>query len=126
MKQKTLSNLEQEVMDIVWKYKQRSAREVLMEIEKDKKLAYTTVATILQRLYKKGFVKRTEDKIGYLYSPRLTKELYGRNVARSFLKRFIDYFGDGAIASFAQSIDKLPPKKRDYFLKLIEKYDKNK
>ena len=126
MKTTSLGELEQQIMDIVWERKQCSAREVLTKLEKNKKLAYTTVATILQRLYEKGLVKRTDDNSGYIYSPKLSKESYSRNIAQSFLKKFINSFGDTAIASFAQSVDRLPAKKREYFLKLLEEHDKNK
>lgn len=126
MKTASLGELEQQIMEIVWEQKRCSARNVLIALEKDRKLAYTTVATILQRLYAKGLVKRTEDKLGHIYSPKLSKETYGKNIAHTFLKTFINSFGDTAIASFADSIDKLPPKKREYFLKLLEEHDKDK
>ncbi|OGE17965.1 hypothetical protein A2769_02010 [Candidatus Daviesbacteria bacterium RIFCSPHIGHO2_01_FULL_37_27] len=122
----SLGELEKEVMDILWEHKNCSARDVLIKLQKDRKLAYTTVATVLQRLYDKGLVKRTEDKSGHIYSPKLSKESYSKNIAQSFLKKFIDSFGDTAIASFADSIDKLPAKKKDYFLKLLDDHDKNK
>ena len=126
MKTTSLGELEQQIMDIVWEHKNCSARDVLTKLEKDKKLAYTTVATILQRLRDKGLVTRKNVKLGHMYSPKLSKEKYSRNIAQSFLKKFIGSFGDTAIASFAESIDKLPAKKREYFLKLLEEHDKNK
>lgn len=126
MKSNSLGELEQQVMDIVWEYKNCSTRDVLTKIPNDRKLAYTTVATVLQRLCEKGLVKRTEDKSSHSYSPKLTKESYSKNIAKSFLKKFIDSFGDTAIASFAESIDKLPEKKRKYFLEIIHEYDKDK
>ena len=126
MKTTSLGELEQQVMDTLWEDKECSARDVLTKLSKDKRLAYTTVATVLQRLYEKGLVKRTDEKSGYIYSPKLSKESYGRNIAQSFLRKFIDSFGDTAIASFVDSIDKLPIKKREYFLKLLEEHDKNK
>lgn len=126
MKSTSLGELEQQVMDIIWKQRSCSARDVLTKLEKDRKLAYTTIATILQRLYEKGFIARTEEKKVHIYSPKISKESYGRNIAQAFLKKFINSFGDTAIASFAESIDKLPDKKRKYFLELLEGYDKNK
>lgn len=122
----SLGELEKEVMDILWENKNCSARDVLIKLQKNRTLAYTTVATVLQRLYDKGLVKRTEDKLGHIYSSKLSKESYSKNIAQSFLKKFIDSFGDTAIASFADSIDKLPTKKKDYFLTLLEDHDKNK
>ena len=107
-------------MDIVWESKNCPARDVLTKLERDKKLAYTTVATILQRLYDKGLLVRKESSTGYIYSPKVSKEKYTKNVAQSFLKKFIDSFGDTAIASFADSIDKLPEKRRKYFLEILD------
>lgn len=126
MKTASLGELEQLVMDIAWKNKNCSARDVLTELEINKKLAYTTVATILQRLYDKGLLIRKENTAGHIYSPRITKEKYTKKVAHSFLKNFINSFGNTAIASFAESIDKLPNKKRKYFLEILDEYDKNK
>lgn len=126
MKNTNLGELEKQIMDTLWEYKQCSVRDVLTKIRKNRRLAYTTVATILQRLYDKGFLKRTEDKSGYIYSPKLSKESYGRSIAQTFLRKFINSFGDAAIVSFAESIDKLPDQKRKYFLELLGEYDKNK
>lgn len=123
---KALGELETQVMEIIWECKNCSAREVLTSLQKDRKIAYTTVATILQRLYEKGLLKRTEGRPVYVYSPKITKESYSKNIAKTFIKTFINSFGDTAIASFADSIDKLPDKKRNYFLKLFEEHDKNK
>ena len=117
MKTVSLGELEQRIMDIVWKQKKSSAREIQTKL--DRELAYTTVATILNRLYEKGLVTRREGKNGYTYSPKISKEKYSQNIANSFIKNFMNSFGDAAIASFAQGIDKLPEAKRKYFLKLL-------
>ncbi len=126
MKSTTLGELEQKIMDILWENKSCSGRDVLKVLEKDKKLAYTTVATILQRLFDKGLLDRKEDKNGYLYSPKITKEKYSKSIAQSFLRKFINSYGDTAIASFAESVDNLPEKKRQYFLDMLDEYDKRK
>lgn len=126
MKSATLGELEQQIMDIVWERKSCTAGDVLTRIQREKKLAYTTVATILQRLYHKGLLNRKEIGVGNVYFPKVSKEKYTKNVAGLFLKNFMHSFGDIAIVSFADSIDKLPSKKRGYFLKLLEEHDKNK
>lgn len=126
MKNINLGKLEKQIMDILWECKSCSARDVLTKLQKNKKLAYTTIATILQRLYDKGLIVRKEEKTVHIYSPKVSKESYSRNIAQSFLKKFIDSYGNTAIVSFAQSVDRLPHKKRKYFLELLEEYDKNK
>lgn len=123
---KTLGDLEKEVMDIVWEQKECTARDVLNKLGKKHNLAYTTVATMLQRLYDKGFVKRKGDRLGYIYTPTLSKELYSKKVVKRFIQKFIASFGDSAIVSFAESIDDLPREKRKYILKLLDEHDKNK
>ena len=124
MKATSLGELEQQVMDILWECNQCSPRDVLNKLGTEKKLAYTTVATILHRLHEKGLLTRKEGSNGHIYSPKVSKEKYTKNVAQSFLKKFVNSFGDTAIASFADTVDKLPLEKRDYFLKLLDEHDK--
>ncbi len=126
MNTRQLSELEQEVMNIVWELDECSVRDILERVNKNKQLAYTTIATILQRLYQKDLVIRKGEGIAYIYSPKLSKERYSKNLAQSFISKFFNSFGDVGLASFAQSIDKLPKKKREYLLDLLEKYDKTK
>ena len=126
MQHKALSPLEQEVMTVVWELNSCSVRDVLERLRKHKQLAYTTVATILQRLYDKGLVNRIGKGIAFLYSPKLSKESYSITIARSFINKFITSFGDVAITSFADSIESLPKKKKEYLLKLLENHDKTK
>lgn len=126
MKQKELSNLEQEVMDIVWELKQASIRDVLNKINKHKQIAYNTVGTILTRLENKGLVVKKAGDISHIYKPKISKELYGKVIIDSFMQRVIHSFGKTAISSFAESIDKLPAEERKDLLRMLEKHDKNK
>jgi predicted transcriptional regulator len=125
MKQKTLSLLENDVMNVVWRLEKCSVRDILPNLA-NKNYAYTTIATILNRLHKKGLVSKKLEKSSYVYSARVTKESYTKNVAQSFLKKFIGSFGNVAVSSFAESIDDLPEDKRKYFLKLLKNNEKNK
>jgi len=122
MVQKSMSKLEQEVMAIIWKCKSCSVRDVMTKLA-NTKLAYTTVATILQRLYKKGIVARKGQGVSFVYLPKVTKETYARKLAQLFVKNFYSAFNDTAIVSFAESIETLPKEKKSYFLKLLQ--DKN-
>lgn len=111
-------------MNIVWEYGDCSVRDVLTRINNKKKLAYTTIATILQRLCDKGIVARTNKDIVIYYSPKLSKENYSKSMARSIISKLFNSFGDAAIASFAESIEKLPRSTKEYFLKLLsEKHE---
>ena len=126
MSQKTLSPLEQEVMNVVWELKECSIRDVVEKFSQEKKLAYTTVATLLQRLFEKGLVNRMSQGTVLSYTPKVSKERYGKKIAKSFIQTFMSSFGEAAIVSFAESIDKLPKDKKDYLLQLLEKQNENK
>ena len=121
MKPQTLGELEQQVMKIVWECNGCSARDIVTEIKKKRKIAYTTVATILQRLFDKELVDRKTQKQGYWYSPRISKESYLKNLAKSFLRKMTYSFGDVAITSFVESLESLPKKKKKYLLQLLIK-----
>ncbi len=126
MRPKSLGDLQQQIMDIVWRRNKCSTRNIVSELKKTRNVAYTTVATILQRLYHQGLLERTQQGLAYIYSPKLSKESYSKKLAQSFLKKFIHSFGDVAIASFVETIDSLPKGKKEYFLKLLDDHDKTK
>ncbi len=120
MKPTSLGELEQKVMKIVWRRQECSIKEIQKELGRNRKLAYTTVATIVQRLYDKELLKRMPENRAYLYSPKVSKQSYGNNLAQSFFKKFFNSFPDVALASFAETIEGLPKEKRKYLLKLLE------
>ena len=84
------------------------------------------MATLLQRLYEKGMVHRESEGLAFVYSPKLTRKKYSKNIAKSFLHNFFKSFGEPAIVSFAESVESLPKKKREDLLKLLDTYYENK
>lgn len=68
----SLGSLERATMSEVWKQKEVSVRQVEMAF--DERIAYTTVMTTLDRLYKKGFLNRRKEGRAFLYSPKFTIE----------------------------------------------------
>lgn len=120
MKPRVLGELEQDVMEIVWNNPNSSISAILDGLRKKREIAYTTVATILQRLFDKGLVERTQTKGHYVYLPKLSKSEYSKKLIKNFLHTITNTFGDVAITSFAESIDSLPKKKKEYLLKLLQ------
>ena len=60
------------MLETAWKLKRANVRDVV-ESFKDR-LAYTTIMTTLDRLYKKGYLERELRGRAFIYSPRLTQE----------------------------------------------------
>jgi len=126
MQTKPLSGLEQQVMSVIWTCTPCSIKEIKEKLDSTKKLAYTTVATLVQRLEKKGMLKRTACTCPcncIKYAPKMSMQVYSSLLANMFLHNFQKSFGDVAIASFADSIKSLKKDKREYFLKLLSEHE---
>ena len=67
-----LGHLEIAVMEILWAQGESSVRDVIQKV--DRPLAYTTVMTTLDRLYKKGLLDRVAEGRAFRYTPRHTSE----------------------------------------------------
>jgi predicted transcriptional regulator len=74
-----LGPLEIQVMEVMWSGGECSVRDVVEQL--DRKLAYTTVMTTLDRLFKKGLLDRQKAERAFLYSPRLSHQEWERQRA---------------------------------------------
>jgi predicted transcriptional regulator len=79
----TLGKLEREVMDEAWRRGELSVRDVYRAF--DERMAYTTLMTTLDRLYKKGLLDRRKDGRAFLYSPRISPEQLEQGVAEDVI-----------------------------------------
>jgi len=77
----TLGPLELKLMQILWSDGESNVREVVFRLNRS--LAYTTVMTTLDRLYKKGFLDRRMPDRAFVYSPRFSREEWERQRAES-------------------------------------------
>jgi predicted transcriptional regulator len=68
-----LSDLQLAVMRVLWDKREASAAEVQQALERSRKLAITTVSTLLVRLEKKGVVNHRTDGRTFVYRPRVTE-----------------------------------------------------
>jgi predicted transcriptional regulator len=74
-----LGPLEIAVMEVVWSRPASSVHHVTARL--DRPLAYTTVMTTLDRLYKKGLLERRKSERAFLYSARLSRSEWQREQA---------------------------------------------
>lgn len=123
MDMKRLSPLEQEVMNVVWGFNQCTVKDISEKL-RSRNLAYTTVSTILTRLYEKGMLEKLEEAVAIVYKPKLQKKEYGKKLAQLFMQTFYANFGSIATSSFAESIEELPKDQKKHLLKLLKEYDK--
>jgi predicted transcriptional regulator len=82
-----LGPLEIRVMEVLWTAGQSSVRDVVDKLER--KLAYTTVMTTLDRLFKKGMLDRQKSERAFLYFPRLSNQEWERQRAGDLVAGFL-------------------------------------
>lgn len=81
-----LGPLEHEVMEVLWRRGRCSVRDVVDALTQP--LAYTTVMTTLDRLFKKGLLQREKFERAFVYLPGLTRLQWQRRRAGEFLASF--------------------------------------
>ena len=83
---RSFGELEAVVMDTLWNAAApRSVREVLTELQTSRDIAYTTVMTVMERLYRKGLLTRVEDGKAFLYQPMTSRADYTADVMAAAL-----------------------------------------
>ncbi|SRR6266849_1754608 len=82
-----LGPLEKQLLQVLWARESATVRELLGE--HDIRLAYTTVMTTLDRLYKKGFLNRIAEGRAFRYSPRQTLEEFKRSAALEGIQQLL-------------------------------------
>jgi predicted transcriptional regulator len=115
-----LGDLEKEIMDILWSCVRCSVQEVVKKLQLKRPIAYTTVATVLNRLFEKKIVLKTAEKNFHYYSPRISKNEYSSSVVTKFMDDFMHSFGDAAIPSFAGGLNNLNQQDKQKLIKLLE------
>lgn len=83
-----LSNLELEVMRLIWRDREVIVPDLYAELEKDRKISYATVKTIVNRLEEKGAVERIRTYgRTILYGPLIRESELARPIVKDVLRR---------------------------------------
>jgi len=82
-----LGPLEISVMEALWRRGESNVREVADALERP--LAYTTVMTTLDRLYKKGELARRKEQRAFYYAPRLSRPAWEQKRAGDLVAGFL-------------------------------------
>ncbi len=86
---KTLTKAEEQVMQILWDLEEAVVKQVVDQFS-DPKPAYTTVATVLKVLEKKGFIVSKKQGNVNLFVPEVSKQEYTRVQFGSLLKNYFN------------------------------------
>ncbi|HAU1638175.1 TPA: BlaI/MecI/CopY family transcriptional regulator [Legionella pneumophila] len=71
-----LTEVELELMNIIWSLNKVTIKEVVAHLPKERPLAYTTVATVIKVLEQKGFLECQKNSFAHVFTPMVTKSEY--------------------------------------------------
>lgn len=122
--EKVLGDLEADVLGALWKLKTSDVRGIHQEVSRKRKLAVTTVATVLDRLFEKGLVERELKRakgIRYEYRPSLTEVELKDNIVRDVVRGLLETFGDATISHLIETAGIKDEQKAQEFMSYLEK-----
>lgn len=101
-----LGPLERRVMQALWQHGPQTVGDTLARLNggAERKLAYTTVMTILVRLHEKGYVSRTRNGRTYTYQAAMDEPMLAATAGRRELGRLIDRYGAASLARFVDDL----------------------
>ena len=74
-------------MKIVWKREQATVRDVYEDLLERRKIAYTTVMTMMKILEQKKFLRKSQEDRAYIYRPSQPKNKVIKGMVREFVDR---------------------------------------
>lgn len=107
-------------MKIVWQRGNATVRDVYEELLKTRKVAYTTVMTMMGILEQKGRLTKSSRDRAYVYSPSEPQEEVVGNMVQEFVKRVFDGSAKPLLVHLAEN-KKINQKELDEISQLLKK-----
>jgi BlaI family penicillinase repressor len=97
--------LELECLKALWQIGHGSVRDVRQKLVGNRRLAYTTVMTVLDRLEKRGGVSRQKQGRAFIYEPKLTREMLRQFAVKDLVDAFFEG-SEAALLEYLRNADK--------------------
>ena len=104
----TLTEQELEIMKIVWEREHSTVRDVYEALLERRKVAYTTVMTMMKILEQKKYLKRTLADRAYVYRPAQPKGQVIGEMVRDFINRVFNGSAEPLLVHLVQEHDLSP------------------
>lgn len=117
-----LGETEMEILNIVWDLGEASVADVRERILEYRKVAYTTVMTIMKNLADKDYLKYRKEGLSYIYSAAVKPD----QVRYSLIDRLVDKVFKGSPTDLVQTLVKnenLSDEERREIKKMIDKLE---
>lgn len=98
-----LTDQELEIMKVVWERETATVREVYEELLKHRKIAYTTVLTMMGVLEQKGRLRKEAGERAYIYHPTEPQSEVVGTMVTDFIKRVFNGSAQPLLVHLAES-----------------------
>jgi BlaI family transcriptional regulator, penicillinase repressor len=113
---------EMEILKVLWVVGPAELGQIRAELQKQRSVATTTIATMLKVMLGKKLVKRSDGKRGYVWSARATRT----HTASDLVRKVLDHVFDGSAGRLVAHLLEekgLDRRDRDEIRKLLEAFE---
>jgi BlaI family transcriptional regulator, penicillinase repressor len=98
----TLTEQELLIMKVIWKLDTATVRQVYETMLEHRRIAYTTVMTMMNILEQKGYLKKEQGERAYVYQPTQPQKTVIRSMVREFLDRVFNGSAEPLLAHLVE------------------------
>ena len=127
----SISDLETEIMKIMWATDEATVREVhesMLKKEMEKKdsgfIPYTTVMATMATLADKGLLKQDKSNKTFIYSAAINSRSLSRNIIGSVAEKLLDKSSKELIYKFLSAVEDVPVEKINNLLDELKSKNK--
>lgn len=93
-----LGDLQLHILEILWRTEEATVAEIHEKLGAGRKLAYTTVATMLRKMEQRGLVAHREVERAFIYRPLVSADQVSRSVGDHLVQRLFEGSLTGAVS----------------------------
>jgi BlaI family transcriptional regulator, penicillinase repressor len=116
----TLTEQELEIMKVVWERDSVTVRDVYEALLERRKIAYTTVMTMMKILEQKKYLKKSQTDRAYVYRPAQPKRQVLGDMVREFVNRVFNGSAEPLLVHLVEEHN-LSPEELDEIARLRRK-----
>jgi len=113
-----LTNQEENIMLHIWQLKECVVKDIVNDLEEPKP-PYTTVASIVRNLEKKGYLKSKKYANVFVYSPKVKEDDYKKTFMSDVVKSYFENSYKELVSFFAKE-QKITAEELEEIIKMIE------
>ena len=124
MSETKMGQVQLRIMQLLWKMKRASARELTDELNKAEPIAHSTVQTLLRQLESKGSVSHKKEQRTFYFYPLVKEDNVKKSAARELVQNVFEG-SVGGLVSYLLENEKVSGEELAEIRKMLDKKNKN-